>query len=410
MSGSASAAAPEPDRDEQAQGAGTTSSMGSRAADPGSDGPASTPPTAAAGTHAEFLITSAERDAAEARLREAVADEVLSLEEFGDRMRRLLAARTRGDLHAAVAGLPPVERSTDGNASAEPPPADAESRRVSRPAGRVREGGSAIAILGSSELKGRWRPGPSTTAVAVLGEATVDLQGVEFEGDELVISAVSALGTVEIVVPEGVEVDLRGIAVLGERRNRTGDTIVPDAPVVRIDGLALLGEIIVRHPKPKERLHLPQGRGAFADRVPLRPPEATGTDRRHGRPAARTSTIRQWVAGVVAAIALAVPLGWALSADTTVPALFGSNQQTILTAGLAPGDEVSVGAPLAFGSVAIQVPDGVNVERNGVVVFGSTSCEPCGAQAAPDAPTVSIRTVGAFGSVEVTRVPDAGTQ
>lgn len=406
MSGNASAAAREPHRDEQAQGAATTSSTGSQGADPGNDGPGSAGRTAAADTHAEFLITSAERDAAEARLREAVADEVLSLEEFGDRIRRLLAARTRGDLHAAVAGLPPV----DASASAQRPPAQTEPQRVSRPTGRVREGGSAIAILGSSELKGRWRPGSSTTAVAVLGEATVDLQGVEFEGDELVISAVSALGTVEIVVPEGVEVDLRGIAVLGERRDRTGDTVLPDAPVVRIDGLALLGEIIVRHPKPKERLRLPDGRGAFADRVPLRPPGAAAADRRGARLAARSSTVRQWVAGVLAAIAVAVPLGWALSADTTVPALFGSNEQTISTAELAPGDEMSVGAPLAFGSIAIQVPEGVNVERNGVVVFGSTSCEPCGAQAAPDAPTVSVRTVGAFGSVEVTRLPDTGTQ
>lgn len=395
MSGHASAAAPDPDRDERADGTATA--------------PQAPPPVG--DTHAQFLVTSAERDAAEVRLREAVADEVLSLEEFGDRMRVLLAARTRGDLHTAVAGLPQVRRAAPSDASTEQRSATtAEPRRVPRSTQRVRDGGSAVAILSNAELKGRFRPGASTTAVAVLGEATVDLQGVEFEGDELVVSAVSALGTVEIIVPEGVDVDLRGIAVLGERRDRTGDAVLPDAPVVRIDGLALLGEITVRHPKPKERIRLPDGRGAFADRVPLQARDArSGRDRGH-RLAARTSTVRQWLAGALAALALAAPLGWALSADSTVPALFGSNEQTISTAQLRPGDELSVGAPLAFGSIAIQVPEGVNVERNGVVVFGSTSCEPCGAQTAPDAPTVTIRTIGAFGSVDITRLPGTGAQ
>lgn len=48
------------------------------------------------------------------------------------------------------------------------------------------------------------------------------------------------------------------------------------------------------------------------------------------------------------------------------------------------------------------------MERDGVVVFGSTSCEACSATVA-DAPTVQVRTFGAFGSVEITQVPDAGT-
>lgn len=411
MSGGASAPAPDPDRaDGRADGertAGTAATPGTEAT-PGAGAPRPPAEPAAPGrTHGEFLITSEERDAAERRLRAAVADEVLSLEEFGDRMRLLLAARTRVELHAAVAGLPAESRGSSSR------PAEADggrgaatgsgtaARSPRRARERIREGGSVIAILGSSDLRGRWRPGPSTTAVAVLGEATVDLQGVEYEGDELVISAVSALGTVEIIVPEGVAVDLRGIAVLGERRDLTSGDILPDAPVVRVDGLALLGEVVVRHPSAKERVTLPDDRGAFADRVPLRPVEP-GARRR--RPGARTaSAVRRWAVAALAAVALAVPVGWALSADQVAPAVLGSTTQTISTAGVPAGEELTVGAPLAFGSIRLEVPAGVNVERDGVVLFGSTSCEPCGAQSAADAPTVRVRTVGAFGSVEVTR-------
>ena len=401
MSGSASAAEPDRDRD-VGQGGGTTGPAGAhqraqRTADDDRESATPAPDASQRSTaagHGQFLITSAERDAAEARLRDAVADEVLSLEEFGDRMRLLLAARTRAELHAAIAGLPQVS----GTAAR----TRAERDAAPRPAGRVREGGSAIAILSNAELKGRWRPGSSTTAVAVLGEATVDLQGVEFEGDELVISAVSALGTVEIIVPEGVDVDLRGIAVLGDRTDRTDHAVLPDAPVVRIDGLALLGDVTVRHPKPKERMRLPDGRGAFSDRVPLRSPDSTAVRRQ--RTVTPMAAVRRWMVGALVAVALAMPLGWTLSADTVAPALFGSNQQTISTSALTAGEEVSVGAPVAFGSVEIRVPEGVNVERNGMVVFGSSECGPCGTQAAAAAPTVTVRTVGAFGSVEITRL------
>jgi hypothetical protein len=55
------------------------------------------------------------------------------------------------------------------------------------------------------------------------------------------------------------------------------------------------------------------------------------------------------------------------------------------------------------------VPQGVNVERDGVVVFGSTSCEPACAAAAADAPTVQVRAFGAFGSVQVSQLPASGT-
>lgn len=403
MSGGASAAAPDPDRPGREDAAPPPQAPPPAEA----DGPPHHPdrPVGSARTHADFLITSDERAAAEVRLRQAVADEVLSLEEYGDRMRLLLAARTRGELHAAVADLPTTARPAAGGADARDAASPApEPRPAARP--RVREGPSAIAVLGNAEISGRWRPGPSTSAVAVLGEAKVDLQGVEHDGDELVISAVAALGSVEIIVPEGVDVDMRGIAVLGERTNRADSAVLEGAPVVRIDGLALLGEVTVRHPKPSERLDTGDGRGAFAGRVPLPSAERIARDRSRRR-AARFAALRRWAAGLFAAAALALPLAWTVSADDVAGALFGSTTQTVSAAEVAATDNYSVGVPVAFGSVEIQVPEGVNVERDGVVVFGSTDCGPCGADVA-GAPTVQIRTAGAFGSVDVVRVPAAG--
>lgn len=384
MSGDA-AAAPEPDRPARRR------PEPGDAADPPSGGPPSAPqppPSAGAGdTHGQFLITSDERDVAEERLRAAVADEVLSLDEFGDRMRLLLAARTRAELHGAVAGLPTAAR-------------DATSRTAAPRAARSAPShDSVVAVLSSNEVAGRWRPAPTTTAIAALGDARIDLQGAEYDGDELVIKAYSVLGSIEIIVPEGVDVELHGMSILGDRTVRTSGAPVPGAPVVRVDGVAVLGAVTVREPKPRER-HAPHdGRGAFADRVPLPPGRERSTGARE-RTGTRLDEVRRFAGALLAAIALAVPLGWVATADDVVGSVFGSAQQAVTAQQLADG-EASVGTPVLFGSVTVEVPDAVNVEQDGVMLFGSRECDACAGQAAADAPTVQIRTLGAFGSVKV---------
>lgn len=422
MSGSGSAAAPDPNGETDRQG-GARPPSGRQAAgaaqpppgdaqppdqtagrQPPSDQPAGPPPRPdaaqprssqdrppAADPNADFLITSADRDAAEARLRQAVADEVVSLDEFGDRMRTLLGARTRGELQQAVAGLP---------GAAEPRQRTRE-RGTARPA---REQEYIVAVMSESATRGRWRPARQTTAVAVMGNAVVDLQGAEYEGDELKINALAWMGGVEIVVPEGVEVELSGFAVMGDRTMKVDDgPYLPDAPLVRVDAYAVMGSVEVRHPKPKERRAISGDRGAFADRVPLhgeRAPEAAQRRRRSGA----GETVRRWAGGLLAAAALALPLGWVLSSDDVAGTVFGSTDHVVNTQVLEAGEELTVGAPVAFGSVAIQVPEGVNVARDGVVIFGSTECTACGAVADSDAPTVTVRTLGGFGSVEIHRV------
>jgi hypothetical protein len=390
VSGGASAAAPGPDREAGRADPAAAPSDGSTAGSAPRRPPAAQPPRSDAGpTHAGFLITSDERDVAEARLRQAVADEVLSLDEFGDRMRLLLAARTRGELDAAVADLPAVRGAPDATAA--------------RPRGQpARTGGSAIGIMSRAETRGRWRPGDSTTALAVMGDAVIDLQGVEFDRDVLVINAVAVMGDVEIVVPEGVAVDLRGLSVLGSRTVEIDGDVAPGAPVVQVDGVAVMGDVTVRRPRASERLTSHGGNGALAARVP-RPPADPSAARRE-RAETRRAGVRRWFAGLLAAAVIAVPVGWAVTADDVASAVFGSTTQTVAEAA-----DTSVGAVVAFGSVEIRVPEGVAVERDGVVVFGSTECGPCGAAVRADAPTVQVRTVGAFGSVEVVQIPSSGS-
>ena len=58
----------------------------------------------------------------------------------------------------------------------------------------------------------------------------------------------------------------------------------------------------------------------------------------------------------------------------------------------------------AFGNVDLYVPEGVNVEVSGVTLFGHRR-EWGRDVARADAPTVRVRTLGCFATVDVWRVP-----
>ena len=68
------------------------------------------------------------------------------------------------------------------------------------------------------------------------------------------------------------------------------------------------------------------------------------------------------------------------------------------------GAETTLTILIGFGNVDVYVPEGVNVDVVGVTVFGRR--RDWGRDAArPDAPTVHIRALGAFATVDVWRVP-----
>jgi class 3 adenylate cyclase len=140
--------------------------------------PASDPPTQ---PHREVTqrVADADRDRTVTSLREHVVVGRLTLDEFSERVDNALVARTQGDLDALVADLP---------ARAVPEP-EATRRRARR---RV------IAVMGGARAKGRWRASGHTTAIAVMGGCQLDLRQAEIEGSEVVISAFSIMGGIEI--------------------------------------------------------------------------------------------------------------------------------------------------------------------------------------------------------------------
>jgi Domain of unknown function (DUF1707)/Cell wall-active antibiotics response 4TMS YvqF len=178
---------------------------------------------------APLRASDAERERAVDVLRSAAGDGRLTLEELAERVEGALAATTREALERLTDDLP-------------------------GPAAASRPGGTRwlVGILGGGDRKGRWRIAPRATVVNILGGADLDLRDALIDSNETVITVVSVLGGSEIIVPEGVEVDLGGFALLGGNDLKIGGPRPgPGAPVVRVRAFSLLGGTDVKTKAPR---------------------------------------------------------------------------------------------------------------------------------------------------------------
>jgi hypothetical protein len=170
--------------------------------------------------------SDAERDATVIRLREAMTEGRLTLDDFSQRTDTALRAQTRDQLAEVVADLP----ARPGYAIAALPAP------------------WAVSVMGSANRSGRWRVGHELHAVAIMGECKLDLREAVIDAQVITIDALAIMGTVEVIVPEGVEVALEGVAIMGSKVLRMSDAPIGlGAPLVRVTGLCLMGEIKVRN-------------------------------------------------------------------------------------------------------------------------------------------------------------------
>ncbi len=84
------------------------------------------------------------------------------------------------------------------------------------------------------------------------GECKLELQDASLHARVTVLDVKAVFGSVEIVVPEGVEVRLSGMSLFGSRSCRVERDTPSGAPVVEVRGSAIFGEITVHHPGRQE--------------------------------------------------------------------------------------------------------------------------------------------------------------
>ncbi len=171
-------------------------------------------------------IADADRERAAALLERATGEGRLTLEEFSVRVGAVWAARDSAELDRVMQDLP-----------AAPPPVVG-----------IQQAEDIVNVFSSTQRHGRWRLPRRMRLSNVFGETKLDLRDAEVGGEALVDEAVditgrNVFGSVEIIVPEGVEVELGGKVVFGERGMRLAPVQrLAGTPVVRVSITTVFGE------------------------------------------------------------------------------------------------------------------------------------------------------------------------
>ncbi|MFF1839556.1 DUF1707 domain-containing protein [Streptomyces sp. NPDC058231] len=202
----------------------------------------------------DMRASDAERERVAEVLRDAVAEGRLRMEEFEERLEAAYTARTHGELEPLISDLPApggvVAPVGAGGAPARGGAAGvAWAERIGGPATST----GAFAFWGGFGRRGTWTVARKFTAFAFWGGGEIDLREARFEDREVVIRCFAIMGGMQVTVPPELEVEVRGIGIMGGFGDRAsgGGVPSPGSPRVRITGLALMGGVGVERKRTR---------------------------------------------------------------------------------------------------------------------------------------------------------------
>jgi len=173
--------------------------------------------------------------------------ERVSLEEFERRTDLVSKATSRGEVVAQVMDLPDLP---DERGKAAPGPA---ARKGAAPSATWRVGSGAarpsdfsIAIFSGSDYRGVWQAPRSLTSLCIFGGSSIDLRKAVVPQDGVTISCLCLFGGVDVIVPPGMRVLVRGMGIFGGFDRTSNEVDDPYAPTIVVEGLALFGGVSVK--------------------------------------------------------------------------------------------------------------------------------------------------------------------
>ncbi|WP_030667001.1 DUF1707 SHOCT-like domain-containing protein [Streptomyces cellulosae] len=210
----------------------------------------------------ELRASDADRERVAEILRDALAEGRLDMEEFGERLDATYKARTYGELAPITRDLP-AAAGTDSaprvSMTKEPAPDGSWAGRITGDGGPP---AWAVAVMSGFQRKGRWTVPRRFNAFAFWGGGEIDLRDADFAAGEVEINCIAIMGGVQVIVPPGVEVVVRGIGVMGGFDHREEGVLGdPGAPRVIVTGFAFWGGVGVERKLPRaERQRLKEER------------------------------------------------------------------------------------------------------------------------------------------------------
>ena len=180
----------------------------------------------------DLRASDTDRERVIALLTEAAGDGRLTLGEHSERAERACSARTLGELAVLTSDL----------AAASAQPIRLDTRRP------------VAGIFGRERRDGRWVVPDRLAVTAIFGEVVLDLREALLQSRRVTVLATVMGGTVVLIVPDGIAVEVTGTAVLsrksGQASQKSADPPAsPGTPVIEVHALALGGRVKVVRPR-----------------------------------------------------------------------------------------------------------------------------------------------------------------
>ena len=179
----------------------------------------------------DLRASDADRDTVISLLSAAAADGRLTSAEHTERVERAYASRTLGELAVLTTDLAK--------------PSDQPFRLDTRT--------PVLGVFGRDRREGRWVVPASLPVLAIFGEVVLDLREAMLQSQRIVVNATVIGGTLELIVPEGVAVEMFGSSVLTRKINKTPSSAAEGMPVVELRTAAVGGTIRVISPRRPSR-------------------------------------------------------------------------------------------------------------------------------------------------------------
>lgn len=194
----------------------------------------------------ELRASDTDREHTAELLRHAAGEGRLTVDELDERLHQAFAARTRSELERLVADVVPRD------AAGRRLPGIPETRMPVRPG----EGGSRwiLSILAGADRRGRWRLAERAVNINFWGGSDLDLNDAELSAPDSRLRVITIMGGADIRVPEGLNVDVSEIAIMGGNSVRVGEAMPdPGGPVLHIKMFTLMGGSDVKRGRRKTR-------------------------------------------------------------------------------------------------------------------------------------------------------------
>lgn len=114
-----------------------------------------------------------------------------------------------------------------------------------------------VSAFGDLVRTGAWDAARTTVAYQVFGDTKLDLRQVLRPGETLEIELWTLFGDAKILVPEGTDVQIQGMTLLGDARAEVGAAATgtpPSGGRLVVTGWSVFGDVRVRSVAPGEKL------------------------------------------------------------------------------------------------------------------------------------------------------------